>query len=543
MKRKSLRKGSTAIRVRRPLRVLRRVEDESSLEADRSSDSDYSNEDFKTESEYAVEMTEDDDLQSYLHSKLNNKGKSATKTMISRCANFFSWLSHRFKLSHCYYSLLHMLLMIEYTVLTSYYAHLEEVLLLSPATILTYNDDILFIIRWFVCFRIQKSFYVSASCLISVELVIKNLRKLYKKQQTLLDLAKPRTVAQMVAEHLWPVDGMQGLSNAVRSQITWVHEVIKGRIDKCTHGMFMELLCSAAYSESIQGRPKALDHLKMKDLSNLLESGGVMSSQFKTVGSFGLQPITTGKLFVYLLKIYLEYFRVSDNDPESLLLVSYDGSEIRVGRMVTRFFKRTLNLHVTTTTIRSMVETKAEELEAEGSISGAQRKSVLDVNGHSSATAKRFYLYKNREADIMHVSTVHSKMVAEHDEDDKDFDFTYAFNDEEDIECDIPVTVLAPAPAVDQVHTPSTGTLHPDYMSPTRKRRFTWSNEEMGFVGDWCDRHSHLPNVYASCLKVIKADSELIKIFAPNHIESSTRLRNGYDAYLQRKNKLAIATA
>lgn len=87
--------------------------------------------------------------------------------------------------------------------------------------------------------------------------------------------------------------------------------------------------------------------------------------------------------------------------PTSLLFVKYDGiSSIDAGTLITRFFKSELDLHVTTTLLRSMYSTATQELVDEGVLSERHAEAVDKINGHSAATRKRHYIIGNLVKDV-----------------------------------------------------------------------------------------------------------------------------------------------
>jgi hypothetical protein len=114
-----------------------------------------------------------------------------------------------------------------------------------------------------------------------------------------------------------------------------------------------------------------------------------MSTCFKTGLQYGLQPCIFSSVALELLRLYLDFMRPklfeNDDDP---LFITFQGSVLRVGRVVTAFFKRTLRLNISTTTIRCIVETESSDLLLRGKISPEARDSVLSVNGHTSITSK-----------------------------------------------------------------------------------------------------------------------------------------------------------
>jgi hypothetical protein len=87
----------------------------------------------------------------------------------------------------------------------------------------------------------------------------------------------------------------------------------------------------------------------------------------------------------------------------SPLWISIDGEALTsrlIGNYVTNFFKRECNLNISSTLLRGLMESHAEELFCRGEISAAARKSVSTINGHSEDTARRFYVRNNIGFDV-----------------------------------------------------------------------------------------------------------------------------------------------
>lgn len=182
---------------------------------------------------------------------------------------------------------------------------------------------------------------------------------------------------------------------------------------------------------SVQGRVGAFNSLTFAQRKELQLNGFVMSNSFKTGLQYGLQPCIFSAVALELLQLYLFFMRPNllenDDDP---LFITFHGSKLRIGRFVTAFFKRTLNLNISTTTIRCIVETQSSDLLLRGEISQEARDSVLTVNGHSSITSKvfwycyyfiallisfelqKYYQKRSRTIDVAHVDKVHRRLVA-----------------------------------------------------------------------------------------------------------------------------------
>jgi hypothetical protein len=83
------------------------------------------------------------------------------------------------------------------------------------------------------------------------------------------------------------------------------------------------------------------------------------------------------------------------------LFITWNGdSDTSVGRKLTSFFEGKNDLHMTSTAIRGLMETTAEEALLRGEITSVQRASVSSINGHSSAVVKNYYLKSRTAKDV-----------------------------------------------------------------------------------------------------------------------------------------------
>lgn len=69
---------------------------------------------------------------------------------------------------------------------------------------------------------------------------------------------------------------------------------------------------------------------------------------------------------------------------------------VRVGRLLTEFFQKALNIHMDSRSIRMLVETEMEEAFEKGLITNEERVAVMKSSGHSEATVKKFYTPRRR---------------------------------------------------------------------------------------------------------------------------------------------------
>jgi hypothetical protein len=253
-----------------------------------------------------------------------------------------------------------------------------------------------------------------------------------------------------------------------------------------------------------------------------------------------------------------------------------------------------LNLHITTNSIRSIVETSAEDLHLSGVISNEERNSILNINGHSNATMRKYYLKRNRERDITHAIEVFDKIVPNRDcspisisPNALSFNVrngtdTFTFDNQRDLcseatskkesnanncdtitdywdrnydhICNQPIThatevfdstvpndndcsPILPNSLSFKKHTydTNTGWKH-EYFGRTNLRRIPWSTYELDYISKWCFKHGNANNVMANCLENIRSDKEALQHFHPHHIRDSARLRYGYEIWKRQKN-------
>jgi hypothetical protein len=158
------------------------------------------------------------------------------------------------------------------------------------------------------------------------------------------------------------------------------------------YSKFMQLLYSALYAFSPQGRQSGnlmrcvvyletfqyiivynwccvgVQDLKFRQAEELISQGHSLTTKFKTAATYGYQPVSLSKISLELFRIYLSSFRpfVSGGKcdrPDDSLWLRLDGNpEIGIGRYVKMFYSSACNLHITTTRMRSLTETVANDL-------------------------------------------------------------------------------------------------------------------------------------------------------------------------------------
>lgn len=92
-----------------------------------------------------------------------------------------------------------------------------------------------------------------------------------------------------------------------------------------------------------------------------------------------------------LFKIYIDIARPAvvkkysltlDGDMDPLWLNSKGQKEKNISRLVIAFFRQYADLHITTTTLRALVEIQADQMHKRGEISLLEREAIANSNGH-----------------------------------------------------------------------------------------------------------------------------------------------------------------
>lgn len=284
--------------------------------------------------------------------------------------------------------------------------------------------------------------------------------------------------------------------------------------------------------------------MKYHQHQDLLQDGYANSTKFKTAVAFQYQSVTCSNVSDWLLRIYLMHVRTCvvplEEDPMAPLFLTYQGQpEDRLGKRLTVFFKRTLQLHITTTAIRSMVETMTDKKYVQGEITKEVKESVQHINGHSSRITQDYYVRRDQANMVSQARNAFGNQASS------------AMTHLGVPDVPQPFTPHSPAPLGwragwaqhqgsaaawprnDRLEPADWGREHPDYARVGKKAR--WTLEEIQYIGRWCEREDegalHSTNLVARCLRHIMRDPQALPIFHRNHVLDGPRLRHGYRTY------------
>jgi hypothetical protein len=439
----------------------------------------------------------------------------------------------------------------QYITLSLYASHCANVLCFKPSTVRNHIGDIMVACEWYTIYGAGAS-SLPGEVLVKVRHVATAVRKLQVRREK--DIRSRVSMDSKVRERRMPSGGLAELQRVVNRRIPWAMSLQDTKINEEDYKQVLGLLYSTLYVYSVQGRISGIMDLTFDQAQELLTSGYVTTDQFKTNDKWGLQPVTLSVRALQLLELYLHSLRPHAMErsvvtPVNALWVTFHGERDKlVGQRVTAFFKRHLQLHITTTAIRSLVETTMDTLHVQGRITAEQRASVHSINGHSGAVAKDYYIHKVRGEDVQHAREAFLEMFDRSDDaavDDDDNNDNNGPSGHARSPQAVSVSARGPEPPSSwQERTAPVaidfGTAHPDYKSTSIKAH--WTDEEKEYVGKWCARvlneNQFTCNVVAKCRAHILDDPAAWPIFHANHVLDSGRLRNGYRSWTKEQDQL-----
>ena len=384
------------------------------------------------------------------------------------------------------------------------------------------------------------------------------------------------TIQAAVADRSWPAGGIQELQEICKQAIEEFMRLHghKGpfEIDRKTYRELFYLIFSSMFTSAAQGRKSGVADVREYQYADLDDIGYALSKNFKTSVSHKYQAIINTVQTKPLLHLGHDWrlravWNKQQKDPEATipehLFLDFDGEVIgdRVGEYVTRFF-RSHGLHMTTTALRSLMETTVDQFEKAGMITHEQRLAVSSINTHSSRITQDYYVRSDIDKDV-HLARLAMSPLQSPDE-SRDLASTQGqfhasvghflpsslgnFSSSIQSQFESPVGPFAPSPVCSQFPPPCRdlvmpvlgwGIKHPDYQKFSAKSgkpvtRAEWSPAELEYMGRWYHDFRHenpdLQRMSSIFLSHLKKDKAAIAIFHTIHTLDSKRIRYGFDA-------------
>ncbi|KAJ1394613.1 hypothetical protein B484DRAFT_439135 [Ochromonadaceae sp. CCMP2298] len=374
------------------------------------------------------------------------------------------------------------------------------------------------------------------------------------------------TMETRIRDRRMPPGGLRQLQDAVIAALPWAEAVVLGGMDRDLYSRFLGLMYSAIYCFSAQGRVSGIEAMTMKDAESLMgPDGWSTSTKFKTRAVYQLQPVIMNSIARRLLELYLTLVRcrvTRENDMDSILWRTFDGvPETRMGRLVTAFFQRILSLRITTTAIRSLLETTVDAMHVNGQITQAQRTAVSTINGHSSEVVENYYVLRDRGLEVQRSREVFAAMqpptvspCVPLDEDPNPLGLLVlpvvmpphsSPVSRPIVECSASLhSYQTPPPTAAAVATAADadivwGSKRSDFSTRMTVKAAPWSAIEIAYVGWWCEEYSrtkpHCNLQAAKCLQHLYETPALQPHFHQRHTQDSARLRAGMRSWSTRK--------
>jgi len=409
-----------------------------------------------------------------------------------------------------------------YMLLEKFSTYLATRSALAPSTILNYLNDISKGFKWYCFFydhggETNNANGVPFSSLMQpINAVLTALRSningAVKKQRS------KKTVEREVLLGRMPATGGIGyLQSVVHKNMEAFMNFTASMITEITYNSFLGLLFAAIYTSRGQGRKGGIESLRFYHMRQILRYNYGVTDQFKTSFKFGYQLMVLSGDSKSVFKLYADLFRpfiverlnliTTDQSP---LWLNWDGSAVKkISTLVPNFFSEKTKLHITTTTLRAMIEMKAEDMFNDGSITLGERKAIANTSGHCyTSTVKNYYLLQDRLRDAQIGDRMFPSAGTESTE------------------------TLESCSSYKPIEW---GELHPcskKKIKPTS--RFVWSTAELDYIKDAADAIKKVQGnspkrLYSQVLRKIQEDPEAHRIFHQHHVKNSDRIKGGFE--------------
>lgn len=200
----------------------------------------------------------------------------------------------------------------------------------------------------------------------------------------------------------YPAGGMAAVQIAVRSELDRLTSLVisfdeDADIDDIreAYEKFVEALITGFYAYMFQGRIGAILNLSISDFKELMATSAAVSTRFKrrAQNAHVYQPIILPKDVKKDILFYYDRVRPllrlsgvpRDGLLKGFLFPSWgDIESVSTPDVIPSFTQRTMGIRLTSTNLRAVMETEAEQAWRDGRITEGQRSSVRSVNGHGS---------------------------------------------------------------------------------------------------------------------------------------------------------------
>ena len=296
----------------------------------------------------------------------------------------------------------------DYNTLGDYTVYLGNSFM--PSTINNHLYDIQSAVMWFVTGDKNEGRLIPAD-LMGFDFVVKKLRK--KSTKAIKRERVGKTMATEVYLRHQPAGGLKELQEAFSPELEKLKEFLKQTplvITRTDYLWFTGMLYLSFYLFSPQGRISGLESLKLDQYGDFEDVGHAATTNFKTAARYRFQLVSIGSVTYFLITTHRDVFRpiaasnfrpsAAHPTPTDLMFVTWEGKPDDPGAKIIQWIKRYMGLLMSSTDLRSLVETTASQLLSERKISGEVRGACSTISGHTGQVAKDFYELEDRTREI-----------------------------------------------------------------------------------------------------------------------------------------------
>lgn len=316
---------------------------------------------------------------------------------------------------------------------------------------------------------------------------------------------KDMSVDTAVFEGRFPPGGFDELRALVHEDVADMEAAFSSdkptpEITEILFNRLLQLIMVLFWLTAPQGRVEGIQTLRLAHLEEFRQQGFALNRKFKTAATYKYQPVVISDAVKKLLAIWVTVVRPTVLAPHAVehrddfVWLSYEGTAVtNVSARVVRYFRDRRGWKITTTQLRSLLETDMARRHADGEITDAERVAVSVVSGHSGSTADEYYVRTDMAANVARARNAFGLPAVL------------------PITADLPVV---PLPVVDVW-----GVNHPD--RDKTEGRAEWTVEEKDYLADLMTQiqgeHSHAyeGQIMSECLRRIRADRASRLIFHP----------------------------
>lgn len=293
---------------------------------------------------------------------------------------------------------------------------------------------------------------------------------------------------------------------------------------------------------AVNARGQSIENMRMKDWKEISTYQFHLSEKFKTSSTYKYQIVASTDI----LKLYVRYIRPQiipadiDSD-EAFLFPNSKGSKLASGelsRKISNTFK-VYGYHFTVTRLRDMISTHIADLHRDQKITHEEYKNfVLIGQNHALATHSTFYDINNPKRKYEQGTEIQQTFQKVKSSDGELTESTIP-SFEEQMKTYSTMSLSVPKETMREIMEEiEFGSAREDINKVAK--RYDWLDQEIEYLKSYIldieptISEADKKNRYATCLNHIKKSTtvDVKKWFHPFHVESSGRLKSGFERAL-----------